>query len=84
MKKVPGFKWSLIWNVFILQGDPALLSVVEDGARRGLHECKVQRWYLGEPWKCPLEMYKKLPLFDNETFPSSKSAVFNYLHLIIH
>ena len=51
-----------------------LLSVVEDGVRRGFRECQVQRSYLGEPWKCPLEMYKKLPLFHNKTLPYSKSA----------
>ena len=51
-----------------------LLSAVEDGARRGFQECKLQGLYGGMPWKCPLEMYKKLPLFDNKTLPYSKSA----------
>lgn len=71
-------KLTLIWNVFILQGDPELLSVVEDGARRGFQECQLQKLHSGEPWKCPLEMYKKLPLFDNNTFPHSKSAVLTF------
>ena len=71
-----GFKLTLLWNVFILQGDASLLSVVEDGARRGLKEC--QRLFQSKTWNCPVEMYKKLPLFDNKTLPSSKSAVLTF------
>lgn len=76
LESAKGFKLTLLWNVFILQGDASLLSVVEDGARRGLKEC--QRLFQSKPWNCPVEMYKKLPLFDHKTLPSSKSAVLTF------
>lgn len=47
--------------------DSVLWSIVKDGARRGLAEC--QNVFDSNRWNCPVEMYKKLPIFDNKTFP---------------
>ncbi|KAL9962792.1 hypothetical protein ACROYT_G031932 [Oculina patagonica] len=52
------------------EGDSVLSSIVEDGARRGFEECqKLFYKNTARPWNCPLEMYKKLPIFSNTTFP---------------
>ena len=56
---------------------------MKDGARRGFSECQLQRINQSEPWNCPLEMYNKLPLFDNKTFLTSKSAVLTFGSIII-
>ena len=50
-----------------------LWSIVKDGARRGLAEC--QKVFSSNRWNCPVEMYKKLPIFDNTTFPYGKFHV---------
>lgn len=47
--------------------DSVLWSIVKDGASRGLTEC--QKVFGSNRWNCPVEMYKKLPIFDNTTFP---------------
>jgi len=53
-----------------------LWSIVEDGARRGLAEC--QKVFNSNRWSCPVEMYKKLPIFNNKTFPYGESDVLSF------
>ena len=49
-------------------------SIVKDGARRGLDQC--QKLFSSNRWNCPVEMYKKLPIFNKKTFPYGKFDVF--------
>ena len=53
---------------------------MKDGARRGLDEC--QKVFDSTRWNCPVEMYKKLPIFDNKTFPYGKFDVLFFCSIL--
>ena len=59
-----------------MQVDPLLWSIVKDGVRRGLTEC--QKVFDSNRWGCPMDMYKKLPIFDNTTYPYGKFTVVTF------
>ena len=56
-------------------------SIVKDGARRGLAEC--QKVFNRDRWNCPVEMYKKLPIFNNKTFPYGKFDVLTFAAFLL-
>ncbi|XP_078382909.1 protein Wnt-8b-like [Oculina patagonica] len=47
--------------------DSVLSKIVKDGVSRGLEEC--QNMFENKLWNCPVEMYKKLPIFNSTTLP---------------
>ncbi|KAL9962793.1 hypothetical protein ACROYT_G031933 [Oculina patagonica] len=63
------------------EGDSVLSSIVEDGARRGFEECQKLFENSRRPWNCPVEMYKKLPIFSNKTFPYATRQT-GFIHAI--
>ena len=53
---------------------------MKDGASRGLAEC--QKVFGSNRWNCPVEMYKKLPIFDNTTFPYGRFDVLSFCSIL--
>ena len=55
-----------------------LWSIVKDEARGRLGFAACQIEDERNRWNCPVEMYQKLPIFHNKTFPYGKFDVLSF------